>query len=221
MEGPHFLNPMVFSIELAFTLIAIISCFLIYRKTKESYELTKHKGIQYFRDAFLFFGLSYTLRFFFSIIMLSTVEFELIMPGYFFSPWFILLLGYFSTMGIFYLIFSSVWKSFDNKKMLIFGHSIAILLSLISFFTRSHFMLINLQCALLITAAILGFVMHLGKNKLSQIKILYLLVSGLWLINLLVINQRRPFMFGIEIFFYIVSLIVFIVIYSKVSKWVK
>ena len=59
MAGPMSYFPVMFSFELVYTVIAVIFCMAIYFKTKESYELTKYEGIKYFRDAFLFLGLSY------------------------------------------------------------------------------------------------------------------------------------------------------------------
>ena len=222
MEFPHFFDPWLFSTELIFTIIAVGFCLLIYFKTREIYELTKYNGIKYFRDAFLFFGLSYVLRFLFSLVLLSTIAFDFIIPRDMFVPIFILPLGYFSTIGIFYLVFSSIWKRFSNKNLLILGHSVAILLSAMSFITRSHLILLVFQSALLIAAVVLSRVMHKDKKKISQTRILYLLVALLWLINLWVIGpKRRPFSFEIQIFFELISLAVFIFINYKISKLVR
>ena len=38
-----YFDPVMFGIELGFTLVAVVFCFLIYFKTKEIYELTKGK----------------------------------------------------------------------------------------------------------------------------------------------------------------------------------
>ncbi len=220
---PHFLDPMGFSTDLVFTLLAVLFCFLIYIKTRETYRLTQHKGIGYFRDAFLFFGLSYAMRFLFGITILSRIAFDLVLPRATFLPFAFfmpLLLGYFSTIGIFYLIFSTIWKRFDNRNMLFFGHGAAIALSIVSFVTGSTLILLGLQCVFLGVAVTLKFVTHRAREKLSQTKLLYLLVALLWFINLLMIDRRRPFPLEIEIFFQLVSLAVFFVIYFKISKWV-
>lgn len=220
---PHFLDPVGFSTDLVFTLLAVLFCFLIYFKTRETYRLTQHKGIGYFREAFLFFGLSYALRFLFGITMLSRIAFDMVPPRAMFMPFLFFmppLLGYFSTIGIFYLIFSTIWKMFDNRNMLIFGHGAAIALSIVSFITGSTLILLGLQSALLGAAVTLKFVMHRKGEKMSQTKLLYLLVAVLWFINLLMTDRRRPFPLEIEIFFQLLSLAVFFVIYSKISKWV-
>lgn len=209
-----------FGIGFAYTLVAVIFCFLIYFRTRELYGLTKHKGIMYFRDAFLFLGLSYIIAFVFSLLFLSAVAFDFFIPMEMMAILFILPLGYFSTICIFYLVLSNLWKNFDNRKLLIIGHSFAILLSIISFITRSHFMIIYMQCALLAIAVILTLSMPKEKKKFSQAKALYLLVAALWLINLLIIDQKHM-PFEASIFFELVSLGVFFAIYHKVSKWAK
>ena len=219
--GPHFFDPMIFGTELVFTIIAFIFCFAIYYKTRESYELTKHPGIRYFRDAFLFFGLSYVMRFLFSLVLFSGMAFDFFIPREMFAPLFILPLGYLSTIAIFYLIFSLVWKRVNNTKILVLGHLIAILVPLLAFLTRSHMLLLYMQTVLLIIAVLLLLFIRKEKAGLSKTKILYLLVFGLWLINLFVIDSRRPFPPEIEILFRAVSLIVFILIYYKVYKWAR
>ncbi len=217
-----FFDPLTFSTELIFTIIAIAFCFAIYFKTKETYELTRYEGVRYFRNAFFFFGLSYAMRFLFSFLLFSRMAFDLILlPRALFLPLFILPLGYFSTMGLFYLIFSLIWKRFDNKSLLLLGHGVAILLSILSFATRSHLILLLLQSILLIIAVLLSFFVRQGKKKLSQTKILYLLILVFWLIDLWIIDRRSPFSMGIQLLSYLISLIIFIVIYHKVSKWVK
>jgi hypothetical protein len=221
MVLPHFFNPVMFISELVFTILAVIFCLLIFIKTKESYELTKHKGIKYFRLAFLFFGLSYILRFLLSLVMLSRFAFEIAIPRELFMLFSIVLLGYFSTMGILYLIFGAIWKHFNQARMLVFGHTIALLLSLVCFVTRSPMALLLLQCVLLVIAVILRFVITKKESKLSQTKVLYILISLFWLINLLVIDSRRHLPLPLEVFFYVVSLVVFVMIYLKVSKWVQ
>ncbi len=215
----HFFDPVLFTAELLFTVAAVIFCFAIYYKTRESYELTKYEGIKYFRDAFLFFGLSYVTRFLFSLLLLSRVAFDIILLQNIFVPLFILPLGYFSTIAISYLIFSLIWKRYKNKYLIVFGHGVAVLLPLVSFLTRSHAILLVLQSLLLVTAVILALLMHKEGKKVTQVRILYFLVLALWLINLWMIGPRR--LFTVKISSQVISLIVFVTLYQKIAKWVK
>ena len=45
-------------IEPIYSVIIILFSLFIYLRTKEIYELTYYKGIKYFRNAFLFFGIA-------------------------------------------------------------------------------------------------------------------------------------------------------------------
>ncbi|MFH1915705.1 MAG: hypothetical protein ABIJ21_00425 [Nanoarchaeota archaeon] len=216
---PPMFSPFTFTTELVFTIIAVIFCALIYFKTKDIYDLTKYKGIKYFRNAFLYFGLSYIIRFLFSLFMLSMIAFDVFIPRYRIMPFFILILGYFSTAGILYLVFSSLWKKIKAPLIAIFIHGTAIILSLASFFTRSHIILIYLQTALLVFAVVLSILTHKAK-RISGVRILYFLIFALWLINLWILDRGRVFSFEIKISFQFISLVVFFTIYHKITKWV-
>jgi hypothetical protein len=121
-------------------------------------------------------------------------------------------------MGVLYLVLSSSWKRFKDRRLVYAAHGTAIFFSLLSFIIREPFLLLLLQTALLLLVVILTF---MGKQKFSQTKLIYLLVAVLWLINIWIIGNRRPAPLAIELVFYAISLAVFFVVYYKVSKWTK
>lgn len=214
-------NPEFLMLEIIFTLVALIFGLLIYFKTKESYELTKHPGIRYFRDAFLFLGLSYLIRFFFSIVFLSRIATNAFMPREVMMPVFIILLGYFSTIGLWCLILSSIWKQLKkDKRLLIIGNIFAIAVSIISFITHSSTIMLYIQLALILSYVIITFISPKEKKRFTQTKLLYLLVALLWVINLLTAGRPMlPREFGI--ISQVVAIGLFAVIYHKITKWVK
>jgi len=212
-----FMDPSGFYIELIFTVFAVFFCMLIYFRTKESYDLTKYRGIKYFRTAFLFLGISYLLRFLLGLVLLSVFTFDFFFPRLTLLI-FILPLSYLSTIGIFYLIFSLIWKRFDNRSLLLFGHCIAIVLSVAALVTRSHEILFLFQLMLLVMTVVLSFFIK-GK-KLSHTRVLYLLVFVLWLMNLWATGRKR-LPIEIEVLFYILSLFVFGIVYLRISRWVR
>ena len=67
----RFFNPIRLIPELIYTTIIVIFCYLIYHKTKEIYNLTKYKGIHYFRNTFLFFALAYASRFILHLLFIG------------------------------------------------------------------------------------------------------------------------------------------------------
>jgi hypothetical protein len=210
------MQPLGIILETVFTVIAVAFCWLIYYRTREMYELSQHKGIRYFRDAFLFFGLSYLVRLVLSAVLLSLIALDFFLPRGPLMPILLLPLGYFSTMGILFLVFSLMHKSLKSHRVVALGHLLAVALSVIAFLMRSHFILLWMQCALLAIVVVISLVQA---RKLSKTRVLYLLVALLWLINLLIIENRRPFPPGLEIVFQLVSILVFLVIYRKAAKW--
>lgn len=221
---PHSFGILPLEWSFAFTVAAVVLCFLIYLKTRGVYELTKHEGVKHFRDAFLFFGLAYLVRFLLGIAMLSAFAFDFFNPHVAFEafePFFILLMGYFSTVATIYLVLGSLWKKFDNKFLLAACHGTAIALSVVSFVSRSHVLLLALQCILLAAAFVIGLALPKPERKFSRTKILYFLVAGLWLVNLLALEEARPIPFEAGVLFQAVSLAVFVVIYLRIAKWVK
>ena len=220
MAIPLFIGIDDFVVDFAFTIAAVVFCFLIYYRTREIYRLSKYEGIKYFRESFLFFGFSYAMRFLFGLVLLSRIVFGIKLPREVFAPILILPLGYFSTMGIFYLLYSALRNKLSGKNWLYIGHGLAILLSAVSFATRSHIILLLLQSILLAAVLVIVFASK-GRKKVSKTRILYFLISILWLMNLWVAGLRRPFFSEIRVIFDLLSLAVFFTIYHKISKWIR
>lgn len=212
-------DPLFMYIELGFALVALIFCLRIYFRTREAYSLTKHKGIKYFRDAFLLFGFAYLLRFLFSMVFLSRVIFDMNIERQILMPVFIMLLGYFSTMSILYLIFSAIWKNITGKTTIILGHILAVLVSLAAFTTRSPWAVMIIHTILTVLAIII-ILQKKDNKKQTKTRILYMLVLLAWVINLF--TAGKPFLpRGIDQIFQGFALILFIIIYYKVAKWIK
>ena len=217
-----FFDPVRFGIELTYTLVAVCLFFLIYFRTKDLYTLTKHKGIMFFRDAFLFFALSYLLR----LVLISSKLYSS-SPNFFikeFFPLSLIFVSYFSTLGILMLMFSTTWKHIKSTHMVFFGHLISLLLTIIIILTNSSEILIYIQVGLLIVATGLGtlFNKKTDKSKKStQTRMLYFLLLLSWLLNIWMLTPGWFFPSELKSLFQVLSLVVFGAIYYKVSKWLK
>jgi hypothetical protein len=213
------LDPIFIYMELGFALVALVFCLLTYFRTREAYSLTKHNGIKYFRDAFLFFGFAYLLRFLFSAVFLSRVILEFDPQRNILIPFSIILLGYFSTMSILYMIFSTVWKSIKSNTTIRLAHVLAILVSILGFITGSPIVLLIINMVLIIIAIVLIFSKKDHKNRMNT-RILYMLVLLVWVINLFIAG--RPFLpRELDQVVQGFALILFMIIYYKVAKWIK
>ena len=131
---------------LVYSVIVIFLCFIIYAKTKELYSLTKHKGIGFFRNTFLYFGLAFSFRLLFTFFHLSRYSMDFYNPLHYVMPFALVIIGYLSTMAIFSLTLSSLWKKIKQTGYM--THIIAVAIAVLVFFTRSTELLIITQLAL-------------------------------------------------------------------------
>ncbi len=221
----HLIDPTMLAVELGYTLIVVFICFMIYFKTREIYDLTKYEGINYFRIAFLFFGLAYIFRFLDFISMLVTLTFDtrLFMDIFRILPFPLVINGYFSTLAILSLTYSIIWKNLNIKHtlLLLLFNAIAILISGITVIWRSPYLLILTQAILLVFTIIMACYFYIISRKFSQLYIIYFLFFLFWIVSLIpLIPQRFP-PFEIQIVFHIISIALIGIIYYKVSKWTK
>lgn len=215
---PPMFNPMWFITELGYTLFVIFFCFLIYYKTKEIYSLTKHKGVYYFRNTFLFFGLAYLFRFVFHIIRISSARLDLYLPRGIMGPLSMLFTGYLSTMAILCLIYSTIWKRFSGKEFLITANIIAIVIAIAAAYSPAVFMIT--QVVLLITAIILSCAFR-KKPGFPKLFVLYFLLFLFWILSLILFVPRMILPFEMRLVMEIISIALFAMIYYKVAKWTK
>lgn len=214
MEMPPFENILS---EFLYTFIIVVFCSLIFWKTREIYQLTKYKGIKYFRNTFLFLGISYLFRFVAHLLMMTTIVLDYIIPRKIMMGITMLPVSYLSTMALFYLMYSLIWKKIDERKFLAFSNIIAIIVSIAAFMTRSPEILVIIQLTLLAFTGIITLIFHKG-HKLTN-RLLYLMIFIFWLVSLFTTGPGRliPHYFKMPV--QIISALVFIAIYYKVAKW--
>lgn len=209
---PRIFDPLGFGFEMLYSVIVISLFALVYYKTKDIYKLTKHKGIHYFRIAFLLFGAAYAARFLFHIIQLSLIAFDVFMPRGIPGPLAMLLTGYLSTLAIFYLAYSTVWKRYKHPAFMLFSNSVAVIISLVAWLTRSPLTLALVQLPLII------FTLS-QKKKNQHTRALYFLIILFWIMNIFVLGPRWFLPPEIKVVLQTISLGVFIFLYHKVSRW--
>lgn len=217
----YLIDPTGLAVELGYTIIVVFLCFMIFFKTREIYDLTKHKGIKYFRITFLFFGLAYLFRFLFILSILLTITFDIYSSIYILKIITMVFIGYFSTMAILSLTYSTIWKKLQIKHTLLIFNVISVLISGIAFISRSHSLLILSQAVLLSFTIIMATHIHSKSRKTSQLFILYILFFLFWLVNLFILGPKRFLPIELQIALLIVSIAVIGIIYHKVTKWTK
>jgi hypothetical protein len=208
-------------IEFVYFLLVLTLSGYIYLKTKEIYDLTKHKGIYHFRNIFLYFGLAYLFRLSLIVILFSGELFNYFPPRIM-HPLSFIFTGYFSTMAIFSVLVSITEKhlKINNKILNLIMHTTALALSIFVGITRSNFLLMLIQASVFFFAIII-ILLKSKKEKysklLTQNKITFVLLFAFWVINSLAFT-RRFLPIEVKIALYFVSACVFFSIFLRVRK---
>ena len=208
----HF-DPLRFGLEFAYSLLVAALFLFIFYKTKNFFKITKHEGINYFNLAFLFFALAFFSRFLFYVVRLVVLNSSLHIPGRTLSFFSLVLVTYFSTIAIGYLIFSTQYKKFKHSHFLILINLLAALSIAIFYFNHSIIYFLAIQLLLMAT---LLFV-----NAKKSIRFVYPLMSLFWIMNIVIFHTRRFLGFEIKLVLQILSLGLLIYFIYKVLKWTK
>lgn len=223
MSGKIFAMQGMLGMELIYSFVIIACSLMIYFSTKEMYELSSHKGIKYFRQAFLFFGIAFFFRFFtrFLFIFFNIPRVFELSPR-FIGTFTLFIFMYASLMAIFYLLYSLTWKKWNLKSDGIYAfYFMGLIVSIISILTRSIGTLLFLQFILFLFVVIFGYFSHRDykKKKKPSLYLIYLLLFVFWIFNILDILLPN-FLKLFQIFIYLFSLGIFLFITYKVLRTV-
>lgn len=212
----------VFGVELLYSFVIIVCSFMIYFGTKELYELSSYKGIKYFRQAFLFFAIAYFFRSFIKLIL----EYFSIREIFEFSPrvfgaFTLFLFIYFSSMAIFSLLYSVMWKKWNGKsKKVYLFHGIALAVALTSILSRDPFVHLGLNILLLLFVVFIvcmAYKSSKSKTKGHNLYFIYLLLFFFWILNIIDI-VIPAFLQTFKLFIYLISSGIFLLILYRVLK---
>jgi len=161
--------------ELLFFFLVAFLCIFIYIKTKEIYSLSKHKGLHYFRNTFLFFFLAHFTRFLilWGMILHLPIARKGVALGLFLTM-------YFSLMAILSLIYSSFASRLKLGQIDHWLNIIAVVLSAVVFFIQFKFVLL----VLVIGVIILIISRFIRKRHPSHMNILYVMLFMFWIVSL-------------------------------------
>lgn len=227
ISGEFFLrnfNNLGFGAEIIYSFVIIICSLMIYFGTKELYELSNYKGIKYFREAFLFFAIAYFFRSFIKFVVnyfnvsaildISQREF-----GFAFGQITLLIFVYFSSMAIFYLLYSVMYKKWEgNSKVIYLFHMIALIIAIISILFPNPLIHLSINLIFLIIFSIIAYVSHKHSlNKKGGLYIVYILLLVFWILNIIDILIPK-FLQTYQLAIYLSSTGIFLYILYKVLK---
>ncbi len=216
------LFPNTFGMELTYSFVIIFCSLMIYFSTKKMYDISKHTGIKYFRDSFLFFAIAYFFKSFIDFLLLllglhEVLEFDSFSIGI--LTLFIFM--YASTMAIFYLFYSVMWKNFKEKNFVVpIVHIFVLIISAVLIETRYVAFLLILQIMIFGFITLYNYIVlrkSKNKKKVGPLYAVYLFLFAFWILNLidLLIEGFDPVL---ELVVSMVSIGLFLIISYKVMR---
>lgn len=218
----EFLFPPEIGTELIYSLVIILCSLMIYYATKEMDELSSYKGIRYFRKAFLFFAIAYFFRYFiiFLLMLFNIGGIYEISPRYI-GGITLFVFMYFSSMAVFYLSYSVMWKKWNHSRLRIYLFNLlALTISFVGVFIRSAAIYILLNLALLIFVSFVLSVAYKDSQKKQKGKnlfIIYILLFIFWILNIIDLLIPR-FLQVYQMAIYLASILLFMIILYRVLR---
>lgn len=213
-----------FGSEIIYSFIIIVCSLMIYFGTKELYELSMHKGIKYFRLAFLYFALAYFFRSFIKFILIyfrvgRIFDFRPRMFYFGLGQIALFIFMYFSAMAIFYLLYSNLFKKLNKRpKTIYLFHVFAIIIALLTIIFKNPIIYLGLNIFLLILVV---FIIYISRKQTKKSKydlqIIYILLFFFWIINIIDILIPKFFKTS-QLFIYLASSGIFLMILYKVLR---
>lgn len=92
-------------IKIIYALIIILICAIITLKSHKMFKLSLYQGVRYFRNAFFFYGIAFTIRYLFgSYLFYFSKTYSMII---------VVLFSFFFIMAGFFLLYSLLWKKIE------------------------------------------------------------------------------------------------------------
>lgn len=176
-------------IKIFYSLIVVLICFIIVFKTNRLYKISLHKGIRYFRNAFFFYGIAFTIRYFLGnpFFINLGLKIPLINP----------LFEFFLVMAGFFLLYSLLWKKIEvpaatytsslfNLNILVF-YLMSFVIAVMDFLWENYYSLFISQIFLFIILSSISYSNYLKKGKNRKFLKFYFVAMILsliaWILN--------------------------------------
>lgn len=178
-------------IKILYGLVIAFICTIIVVKTDKLFRLSLHNGIRYFRNAFLFYGIGFLVRFIFGSSFFYDLFYEY---GFLLNAVF----EFFLVMAGFFLLYSLVWRRFEperpsfsslfNLKIIIFYIMALVVVFLDYLWTGFYFMYIS-QIITFFIASIISFINYRKDKNQHNFPRFYFIAMLLaliaWILNFL------------------------------------
>lgn len=211
-------------IKIFYGLLIGIICLIIVSRSHRLYHLSFYEGIRYFRNAFLFFGIAFIIRY----LIGGFANFGIISNDYLVPI--TILFEFFLLMAGFFLLYSLIWKRIEgtkgsyssilNSRVLIF-YIMAFIITILDYLWASYYFLFFSQTIIFISASIISYLNYVRNGKkrvfLKFYFIAMILALAAWITNAITaafFNWHR----GALIFVYLLNIIIFLLFLYGIIK---
>jgi len=208
-------------IKILYALAIMFICAFIVLKTDRLFQLSLHKGIRYFRNAFFFYGVGFFIRYILSPYL----------PNYFFI---FSLFEFFLVTAGFFLLYSLLWKNFEdpnkksvsslfNPKIFIFYLMSAVIV-LLDYFWQTYYFLFLSQIIIFVIVGAISYSKYLQdkvKHKfMKQYSFAMVLSLSAWVLNALA-SLWFSWNSLVIIIVYLLNVIIFLLFLYGVLKFTR
>jgi hypothetical protein len=177
-------------LELLYALAISFICAVIVVRTDRFFRLSFHKGIRYFRNAFLFYGLGFIARYLFGVLNDAQLDYAFLLK---------IVFEYLFVMAAFFLLYSLIWRRIEsskekytsslfNAKIAVF-HAMAILIVAMDQLWQTYYFMFISEIIIFLFVSILAYVNFLKDKGKHGFPGFYFFISlvGLagWVLNFL------------------------------------
>lgn len=208
-------------LKIFYALIIGIVCFFIVLKTDRLFRISLHQGIRYFRNAFLFYGLAFIIRYFIGAQYFYGKNYSFIIKGAF---------EYLLIMAGFFLLYSLLWKKFEgsrsdysslfNSRIFLF-YLMAFILVFLDYLWRTYYFMFFSQIILFLYASIISYLNYKKNGKKYRFLKFYFMAMmfslAAWLLNsiaALYLEWNQGVLMGV----YLLNIIIFLLFLYGVVK---
>ena len=204
-------------LKLFYGLIISLICLIIVIKSDRLFRISLHKGIRYFRNAFLFYTLAFISRY----ILGANLFYNLVSPDYHFFVG--IAFEFFIITAGFFLLYSLLWKKIEsveedykssllNTKIILF-YLMAIVLVILDFSWKTFVLMFTSQIITFSLATAISYINYIKNKKGHKFPKFYFVAMVLsliaWVLNALsalYLNWTK----GILIDVYVINILTFL-----------
>jgi hypothetical protein len=205
-------------ISTTYSVLLVILSFFIYFKTRDIFELSKNKSLEYFRRAFLFLGISNLLN-----LLTSFVPINFLSGDY--SKILFDLDLFFSLLTIIYLTYSMFFHRFEKLSKNKYSPFILALLIIFvkGYFPRSRFLLLlfglslGLYFVFLFCVALFNYFNSSKKKKFKSIYLIYIVLF----LSMFLSNLLEAFAIALPVLssiIYLIAVFAFVFLFIRILK---